>query len=139
MAQEYIGDPVASRAFRDGWFYPGDLLARDESGRLSFHGRADDVINLNGIKILPSAIEDALSSHPDVIDVAAFAVRSNLHGAIPVAAIALAKSATDREPGHFVDFCRPILGLRGPRRVIVLDRLPRNEDGKLQRRELGLQ
>ena len=53
--REYIGDPVATRAFfRDGWFYPGDLGVLDGKGRLMLSGRVTDILVVKGDKI-PSA------------------------------------------------------------------------------------
>jgi acyl-coenzyme A synthetase/AMP-(fatty) acid ligase len=134
---KYIGDPKASEAFIDGWFYPGDLLSRPEGGPLVFHSRADDVMILNGINIWPGAIEDALESHPDVIEAAAFAIKSRVHGEIPAAAIVLAPSAAEREPSYFREFCRQALGARGPRQIVIVDAIPRNSVGKALRRQLA--
>jgi acyl-coenzyme A synthetase/AMP-(fatty) acid ligase len=67
MASGYVDDPAASAAhFRDGWFQPGDLVSLTAEGALVVHGRADDVMNLNGIKIAPAEIERALERHPAV-------------------------------------------------------------------------
>ena len=134
---KYIDDPKASGAFTDGWFYPGDLLSRPDGGPLIFHSRADDVMILNGINIYPAAIEDLLESHPDVLEAAAFAIKSRVHGEIPAAAIVLAPTATQREPVYFQEFCRRALGARGPRRIIVVEAIPRNRAGKALRREIA--
>jgi acyl-CoA synthetase (AMP-forming)/AMP-acid ligase II len=133
----YVDDPEASASFADGWFYPHDLLSRPAGGPLIFHARADDVMILNGINIYPSAIEDVLESHPDVIEAATFVIKSRLHGEIPAAAIVLSDAALDREPSHFLDHCRQALGMRGPRHIVIVDAIPRNSVGKPLRRQLG--
>ena len=66
MVSRYASDPDQSPRFRDGWFYPGDLFSQSEGCPLIFHGREDDVMVLNGLKIFASLIEDTLASHPDV-------------------------------------------------------------------------
>jgi long-chain acyl-CoA synthetase len=137
MPRGYLDDPVASSAFRDGWFYPRDLLSRTENGPLVFHGRLDDTMILNGINIFPSAIEDTLESHPDVREAVAYAVKSRIHGDIPVAAVILKDGGRKGDASHLIDHCRRILGMRAPRRVVVVEHIPRNSAGKPLRRELA--
>ena len=64
-------DPHASvEAFRDGWFYPGDLVQLDTDGLLTLAGRAKDMIIRGGINIYPEEIEATLMAHPAVADAA---------------------------------------------------------------------
>jgi acyl-CoA synthetase (AMP-forming)/AMP-acid ligase II len=94
MPHEYCGDPVATaRHFRDGWYYPKDLASLTPDGILCVHGRADDMMILNSIKIFPAEIERVLEEHPAVKAAAAFARPSRAHGDIPVAAVELHASA----------------------------------------------
>jgi acyl-CoA synthetase (AMP-forming)/AMP-acid ligase II len=75
FARGYIDDPEATaKAFRDGWYYPGDLGVLSPEGALFLKGRADDMINYDGVKIYPADIEAALLDHPAVAEVAAFPV-----------------------------------------------------------------
>jgi O-succinylbenzoic acid--CoA ligase len=79
-AQIWIGGPVlfsgyrgsqdASAALADGWFRTGDLGRLDSSGRLTVRGRADDVINTGGHKVVPGEVATALRTCPGVSDVA---------------------------------------------------------------------
>ena len=77
IKSEYISDgyfrnPEESRlAFRDGWFYPGDLGMLNADGLFIVKGRAQTVLNLGGDKISPEAIELVLSQYPGVIEAAA--------------------------------------------------------------------
>ena len=59
-------------AFRDGWFRTGDLGYLDRDGYLFIVGRIKDVINRGGQKVAPGEVEEALLSHPDVIEAVAF-------------------------------------------------------------------
>ncbi|MGH8799992.1 MAG: class I adenylate-forming enzyme family protein, partial [Casimicrobiaceae bacterium] len=137
MPTGYHGDPAAtSRHLRDGWFYPGDVVSLTPGGRLCLHGRSDDMMNLNGIKIFPAEIERVLEQHPAVKAAAAFSKPSIAHGDIPVAAVELHCSSTvgvDELLAH----ARERLGVRAPRKIIVLDALPRNSAGKLVKRDLA--
>ncbi len=136
MMKNYVDDPVASAAFRNGWFYPKDLLARSADGPLIFHGRLDDMMILNSINIFPSAIEDALESHPDVREAVAYPVKSRVHGQIPVAAVVL-KDGVGRDASRLLAHCREVLGIRAPRQVFVVDEIPRSSAGKPIRRALS--
>ena len=66
----YRGYRDGTGAPRDGWFRTGDLGRLDASGRLTVLGRADDVINTGGYKVVPGEVEAALQSCPGVRDVA---------------------------------------------------------------------
>jgi acyl-coenzyme A synthetase/AMP-(fatty) acid ligase len=131
MADGYVDDAVATaRHFRDGWFLPGDLARVDGDGRLHLVGRADEMINLHGVKVSPAEIERVLEALPGVRAAAAFALPSAVHGQIPLAAVELASSDG---PGadQLLAAARAALGVRAPRRVLVLDALPRNSAGKV--------
>ena len=137
MAAGYVGDDVATaRHFRDGWFEPGDLATLDPDGQLVIHGRADDMMIMNGINIYPVEIERILERHPAVEAAAAFPLASGVHGQIPVAAVEL-RPGTRCGGGELVAFARDVLGVRAPRRVEVLAALPRNAQGKVLKRELA--
>ena len=137
MATAYHDDPEqTAERFRGGWFHPGDMVSRRADGTLVVHGRADDMMILNGINIFPPEIEAMLESHPAVAHAAALPVPSAAHGEIPVAAVELRPGAR-ASAAELLAFARARLGLRAPRRVLVLDALPRNPQGKVIRRELA--
>jgi len=137
MTSVYYRDPVATALhFKDGWFYPRDMGSLTPSGALRLHGRADDVMNLNGIKIFPAEIERVLEEHPAVRAAAAFAKRSGAHGDIPVAAVELHASGSV-EAEELMASARALLGVRAPRKIFVLDTLPRNAAGKVLKRRLA--
>jgi acyl-coenzyme A synthetase/AMP-(fatty) acid ligase len=94
------------------------------------------MMNLNGIKIFPSEIERVLEEHPAVKAAAAFARSSAIHGDIPIAAVELHHSATiDVE--ELLARVRERLGVRAPRRIFVLEALPRNAAGKVVKSQLA--
>lgn len=137
VPKDYIAEPGTTSNFQEGWFYPRDLVSLKPGEPLIFYGRADDVMILNGINIFPSAIEDTLESHPDVKEAVAYAIKSRVHGEIPVAAVILKDTAEKRDATHLLSHCRQALGIRAPRQIVVVDRIPRNSAGKPLRRELS--
>lgn len=69
LALGYRGDPQATAAaFADGWFRTRDAGALAADGRLTVHGRLDDVVITGGVNVAPTAVEAALREHPDVAD-----------------------------------------------------------------------
>ncbi len=137
LPQGYIAAPGTYSNFQEGWFYPRDLVSLVPGEPLIFHGRADDVMILNGINIFPSAIEDTLASHPAVKEAVAYPVKSRIHGEIPVAAVVLNDTVEAGLATDLLSYCRQALGIRAPRQIVVVDRIPRNAAGKPLRRELS--
>ncbi len=127
---------AADEKFRDGWFWPGDMGQRLPNGDLAIKGRVDDMMILNGINIFPVEIERVLLDFPGVAEAAAAGLKSANHGDIPVAAIVA-------EPGQLIDlarlmlFARDRLSLRAPRRIEIVEQLPRNSQGKVLRRQIA--
>ena len=137
MATAYYDDAAeTARRFRDGWFHPGDIASLRADGQLVIHGRADDMMILNGINIFPAEIEATLEGHPAVANAAALPIRSATHGDIPVAAVELHPGAA-ATGDELLAYARARLGLRAPRRVLVLDALPRSAIGKVLKRQIA--
>lgn len=79
IMNEYYGNTAATaEAFRDGWFHTGDLVRRDRDGHHYFVGRLKDLIRRRGENISAFDIEQALLLHPDIVEVAAYGVPSEL-------------------------------------------------------------
>jgi acyl-CoA synthetase (AMP-forming)/AMP-acid ligase II len=126
----YDGEADDTGAFRDGWFYPGDLGSLGADGMLRLAGREGDVFNLGGVKVAARTVEATLLEMPGVTDAAAFTVADALGVATLWAAVVgpdrLAREALER-------FCRERLRESFPKAVIQLPSLPRNAAGKLRR------
>ena len=137
MVDGYLDDPVATaRHFRDGWFHPGDVGAITRAGVLRYLGRKDDMMILNGINIFPAEIERVLEEHPAVRNAAAFPIRSPIYGDIPAAAVEL-NGTMEVDVPALSTYARERLGVRAPRRVVIVDTLPRSANGKVVKRELA--
>jgi oxalate---CoA ligase len=133
VASEYLGDPERSaRCFRGGWFETGDM-GRFSDDVLTLEGRADDLMNIGGHKILPRWIEDAVLAEPGVTEAHAFSV-SDENG---LARCFLALAVTE-------DFDSERLGIALKQQlrflptihVLKLPALPRNAMGKVEREKL---
>jgi acyl-CoA synthetase (AMP-forming)/AMP-acid ligase II len=131
----YYDDAEADRRFfRGGWFYPGDLACWSADGQVIFKGRADDMMIVDGINIYPVEIENLLQEHPCVREAIAFPLRSQRHGDVPAAAVRVSAAVTDSE---LIGFARERLGVRSPRRVMIVADFPRNALGKPLKREMA--
>jgi acyl-CoA synthetase (AMP-forming)/AMP-acid ligase II len=136
MITGYFGNEEQTAArFRNGWFYPGDVGLIRADGQLVIQGRKDEMIIMNGLNIFPKEIESVLESHPDIRIAAALALPSRNHGDIPVAAVELAPNSGLSGP-DIQRWAQPQLGLRSPKRIVIVDRLPRNSQGKITKKEL---
>ncbi|ACU40351.1 acyl-CoA synthetase [Actinosynnema pretiosum subsp. pretiosum] len=134
---EYLNRPDATReAFRDGWFRTGDLAVLEPDGYLRIVGRrATDLIKSGGYKIGAGEIENALLEHPDVAEVAVVGEPDEDLGERVVAWVV----ADGREP-TLEELADHVAGLlaphKRPRALVLVDSLPRNDLGKVLKREL---
>ena len=134
----YEGNPDANAKnfFQaDGlrWFRTGDQGALDEEGYLRLTGRLKEIINRGGEKISPLEVDGVLLDHPAIQQVVAFAMPHPKLGEEVAAAVVLreGKAATERE---IRDFCASRMAdFKVPRRVVILDEIPKGATGKLQR------
>ncbi|MDP3759233.1 MAG: AMP-binding protein [Ramlibacter sp.] len=136
MIAGYLDDELATaRAFRNGWFYPGDLGQMTPDGQLIHLGRSDDMMIVNGINIYPAEIEQVLTAHPAVWEAAAMPLKHAVHQDIPVCAVTLVEGARV-DAQALLSFARERLGAHALHQVVMLDRIPRNDRGKPDREAL---
>ena len=134
----YEGNPEANaKSFfeADGarWFRTGDQGAFDEDGYLHLTGRLKEIINRGGEKISPLEIDGVLSAHPAIQQVVTFALPHAKLGEDVAAAVVLREGAeaTEREIRDFA--AERVAGFKVPRKVVILDEIPKGATGKLQR------
>jgi malonyl-CoA/methylmalonyl-CoA synthetase len=118
--------------FRDGWFVTGDLGAFDTEGYLSILGRAKDLVITGGLNVYPAEVEAALDDLPGV---AASAVIGVPHPDFGEAVVACLVGTADPEAVRAALRDR-LAAFKIPKRVLVLEELPRNAMGKVQKAEL---
>ncbi len=119
----------------DGWLHTGDIGWVDEEGYIYLAGRGDDMIIRGGENISPEEVENVLSSHPKIEEVAVAGVPDPEWGQQPVAFVVL-KSRESATAEEIIEYCKSSLGFKRPRAVVFLDSLPRNPMGKVLKRVL---
>lgn len=136
VAEGYYRDPEASlEAFRDGWFYPGDLAERDTQGYVYLRGRSKDMIIRGGVNIYPAEIEAVLMSHPDVIEAVVVGWPSREFGEEIAAFVRLRNAVA---PEALVLLCKEKLArYKKPKRVFIENDFPRNSSGKVLKAQLA--
>jgi len=137
---EYFGDPDKTASTRRGdYFAIGDIGYLDTEGYLFVTDRDADVIVSGGVNIYPAEVEQVLLTHPLVSDVVVIGVANDEFGEEVMAVI---EAADDIEPGdalteELIAHCREHLAhFKCPRSVDVIDRIPRQDNGKLYRNQL---
>jgi acyl-CoA synthetase (AMP-forming)/AMP-acid ligase II len=120
----------------DGWLRTGDLGYVDGDGFVYVAGRRHDVINRGGDKIYPVEVEQVLSTHPDVADVAVVGVADRRLGHVPHAFVVLAPGAAPDFDALAAFAQAQLTGFKVPRDWHVIDELPRNAANKVLRRLL---
>ena len=127
-------DAVAARVFRDGWVYTHDRAILDGDGLLRVTGRTDDVIVVDGVKLNPQALEEALMKLADLREVAVFGALDD-KGLTAVCAAIVPNTLIDVNEFHAR--CRERLRSGAPAFILHMRELPRNAMGKVQRTELA--
>jgi acyl-CoA synthetase (AMP-forming)/AMP-acid ligase II/thioesterase domain-containing protein len=134
----YLDAPEAqAESFRDGWFRTGDQGVLDADGVLTLTGRFKELVNRGGEKVAPAEVEEVLRAHPDVTEAVAFAVPHPRLGEEVGAAVVLRPDATVTGPGLRVFAAGRLAPYKVPRRVVVVDAVPRGATGKVERRTLA--
>ncbi|WP_159773716.1 acyl-CoA synthetase [Streptomyces sp. HM190] len=138
VAAGYWDNPDATRAAFDdrGWFRTGDIAHRDEDGFYYIVDRLKDMIISGGENIYPAEVERVLVEHPDVLEAAVLGVPDPKWGETVMAVLTCAPGAelTVEEVREFAG--RRLARYKLPTRVQVVEGLPRNASGKLDKREL---
>jgi fatty-acyl-CoA synthase len=121
----------SAAAFAGGWFHSGDLVRQDEEGYVWVVDRKKDMIISGGENVYCAEVENALASHPDILDAAVYGRRDEKWGEVPVAAVVLRPgSALDIESLRtFLD--AHLARFKQPKAMIAVDALPRNAGGKI--------
>lgn len=145
LFKEYLYDEELTRGtHRDGIYYTGDIATRDEDGYYWFVGRADDVIKSSGYRIGPFEVENALMSHPAVVECAVTGVPHPIRGQVVKATVVLAadwkaRAAEDSEGlvKELQDYVKEITApYKYPRVIEFVDELPKTISGKIRRVEI---
>ncbi|HWA30901.1 MAG TPA: fatty acid--CoA ligase family protein, partial [Rhizomicrobium sp.] len=125
----YVENPEATAAyFKDGWFYPGDIGWVTRDRMLVFSGRRSELIKTESAKIHPGKIDQFLAGYPGITECASFGVPTE-DGADEI----WLGYAGDPDLAMLGAYCREKLGDFAPTHFLKLDKIPRNEMGKMLR------
>ncbi len=126
-------DEATAAAFRDGWVRTGDVYTRSTDDCWTFLGRNNDMIKAGGIWVSPAEVESVLIEHPDVLEAAVVGARDE-HGLETAVAFVLAASGSTPDTAELEQHCRDrMAAFKRPRRIIVVDELPKTATGKIKR------
>jgi fatty-acyl-CoA synthase len=136
VAKAYFSDEGTDRFTADGWFKTGDVVTIDADGYVQITDRSKDVIKSGGEWISSVQLENALMSHPAVLEAAVFAGRHPKWDERPIAAVVLkpGQTATEQElrkhlDGHFASFWMPDA-------FVFVQQIPRTSTGKFLKSRL---
>ena len=132
VMEEYFNNPEATReVLKDGWLFTGDMAMQDKEGFYYLVDRKKDVIVSGGENIYPVEIENFLSEHPKIKDVAVIGMPDKRLGEITGAVIEL-KEDMKSTIEEIDRFCTALPRYKRPRKIIFAD-VPRNATGKIEK------
>jgi long-chain acyl-CoA synthetase len=133
----YWNQPEATAAtIRDGWLHTGDLATEDEDGYFAIVDRLKDMIVVSGFNVYPREVEEVLFRHPAIAEAAVVQYPDPYQGESVMAYVVLKPDQTATEQ-EIIDYCRSEIAVyKCPRRIVFRDALPKNNTGKVLRREL---
>lgn len=133
----YWNQPGAtSETLADGWLHTGDLATEDDDGYFTIVDRKKDMIVVSGYNVYPREVEELLFTHPAVADAAVVQYPDPYQGE-SVMAFVVPKEGQVVTSQELIDFCRSQIAVfKCPRRIEFIEALPKNNTGKVVRREL---
>ena len=128
----YWRNPEATAAaFADGWLRTGDVAERDDEGYYRIRGRLKEMFISGGENVYPAEVEAVLHEHPGVADAAVVGVPDERWGEVGIAFVVASRPVAEEE---LLEHCRARLaGFKVPKAVRLVDELPRNSMGKIQK------
>lgn len=138
--KSYLNQPEATEnSFHDGWYRTGDVGVMEPDGFIRLVARIKEVIITGGFNVYPAEVEEVLVSHPDVEDAAVVGLPREDGSENVVAAITLVEGGA-LDPDGLKEYCRGLLTrYKVPRTFYHFDEMPRDQLGKIRRREVQAQ
>jgi acyl-CoA synthetase (AMP-forming)/AMP-acid ligase II len=125
-----------AEALKGGWLYTGDLGYQDDKGYLYLMDRKHGKIITGGLNVYPREIEEVLAQHEAIAEACVFGIPDSKWGEAVTAAVAL-RAGADTSEQALIEFCKSrIASYKTPKKVYIIDRLPKNAYGKILQREL---
>jgi acyl-CoA synthetase (AMP-forming)/AMP-acid ligase II len=139
MMEGYWGRPEeTAKVLREGWLWSGDLARRDAEGFIYLMGRSKEMLISGGFNIYPQEVENCLSACPGVMEAAVIGMPDENLGEIAIAFVAGARGEKLTEESCLA-YCKPLLGIKTPKRWHLIDALPRTPNGKVDKAALRRQ
>jgi long-chain acyl-CoA synthetase len=136
MAGYYRMPEETAAAMRNGWFHSGDVGHMDDDGFLYITERKKDLIIRGGLNIYPRDVEEVLFAHPAVLEAAVVGIPDERLGE-EVTAFVVLRPGEQASADELLEFCRERLAsYKSPKSLRFLDALPKNQVGKVLKREL---
>ena len=134
VTKGYENNPDANAtAFSNGWFRTGDQGTIDGEGYLRLTGRLKEIINRGGEKVSPLEVDEVIMDHPAVAQCVTFAMPHKSLGEEVAAAVVL-REGQEASEADIRQFLRERLAdYKIPRKVLILEEIPKGATGKLQR------
>ncbi|MET9496584.1 benzoate-CoA ligase family protein [Streptomyces sp. NPDC006552] len=138
VADRYWGRPgLTARTFRDGWVYTGDTMVRDADAGWVHLGRSDDILNVGGMKIAPTEVEDAITAVPGVAACAVVGVEDAYGLTRIVAHVVPGAGCAPELPARIrAALLHSLPAFKRPRTLRLVDTLPTTSTGKTARHEV---
>ena len=129
----YKQPELTAQVIKNGWFHTGDLGKLDGDGYLYIVGRKKEVIIVGGLNVYAVEVENIISQHPGVSEVAVIGVPDKMHGEV-VKAFIIPKPGEKVNKQEILDFCRAHLAhFKVPRVIEFRDNFPRTPVGKIKK------
>jgi len=136
MAGYYLDPDATDMAFRGGWFHSGDLGVMHPDGYIELRDRAKDIVISGGENISTVEVEQALMSHPSVLEVAVVGVPDERWGERPKAFVVMRPGKSATEADLVAHVRAQIAGYKAPRDIAIIVDLPKTSTGKIQKFKL---
>jgi fatty-acyl-CoA synthase len=133
MAGYYLDPEATAEAFRGGWFHSGDLGVMFPDGYIELRDRAKDIVISGGENISTVEVEQALMSHPCVLEAAVVGVPDDKWGERPKAFVVLRAGTSATQEELIAHVKTKIAGYKAPREVDITVELPKTSTGKIQK------
>jgi len=127
---------LTDKIMRYNFVYTNDLGYMDEDGYIFVFGRKDDVINYNGIKISPEEIEQVAIKYKNITDVACVPQPDSMAGQMPKLFIVVNDESSFDIKDYINYLTNHIDGNKMPKKISIIDKIPRTFNGKIKRKEL---
>jgi fatty-acyl-CoA synthase len=136
MTGYYRDEEATAEAFRGGWFHSGDLAVMHPDGYVELRDRLKDVVISGGENIATVEVEQVLVAHPAIAEAAVVGLPDERWGEVPCAFVTLRREPPldEAEVRGFVR--AQLAGFKVPKRIVVVDELPKTATGKIQKHRL---